>query len=204
MSRLSLRAFSVLFAVLATTGCWEQWSENWFPQMKWQKAVQAFERVEWNGQVEGFLPPEGSVPVNAAPPEYGRLDLAGLAELRNPTNPSNIDSIARGQELFRVYCTVCHGERGAGDGPLTDVGPKQGPFTGVAAIHAASAKSDGYIYNLIRVGNGGQFGYRMPSYKRIPDMDRWHLVNYVRHLQHGGQLWTRTPSSAPGFSASRP
>ena len=46
MSRLSLRAFSFLFAALATTGCWEQWSENWFPQMKWQKAVQAFERVD--------------------------------------------------------------------------------------------------------------------------------------------------------------
>jgi mono/diheme cytochrome c family protein len=193
-----------LFVVLATTGCWEQWSETWFPQMKWQKAVQAFERVEWNGQVEGFLAPEGSVPVNAAPPEYGRLDLDGLAELRNPTNPSNIDSIARGQELFRVYCTVCHGERGMGDGPVSEAGPKKGPFIGVGVIHAASTKSDGYIYNLIRIGRGGQFGYRMPSYKRIPDMDRWHLVNYVRHLQRGDQPLARTPSSAPGLSTSRP
>ena len=204
MSRLSLQAFSVLFAVLATTGCWEQWSENWFPQMKWQKAVQAFERVEWNGQVEGFPPPEGSVPVNAAPPEYGRLDLAGLAELRNPTNPSNIDSIARGQELYRVYCIVCHGERGMGDGPVSGAGPKKGPFGEVWSVTTASTKSDGYIYNVIRIGRGGQFGYRMPSYKRIPDMDRWHLVSYVRHLQRGDQPLARTPSSAPSLSASRP
>ena len=187
MSRLSLQAFSVLFAVLATTGCWEQWSENWFPQMKWQKAVQAFERVEWNGQVAGFVPPEGSVPVNAAPPEYGRLDLAGLDELRNPTNPGTFHSIARGQELYRVYCIVCHGERGMGDGLVSRAGPNQGPFGDVWSVTTASAKSDGYIYNVIHVGNGGRFGYRMPSYKRIPDMDRWHLVNYVRHLQRGGQ-----------------
>ena len=187
MSRLSLQAFSILFAVLATTGCWEQWSEDWFPQMKWQKAVQAFEQVEWNGQVEGFLPPEGSVPVNAAPPVYDRLDEAGVAELWNPTDPSDYDSLARGQELFRVYCIVCHGERGMGDGPVSDAGVSQGPFPRVGAIYTASAKSDGYIYNLIRIGKGRHFGYRMPSYRRIPDMDRWHLVNYVRHLQRGGQ-----------------
>lgn len=187
MSRRSLQTFSVLFAVLATTGCWEQLSETWFPQMKWQKAVQAFERVEWNDQVEGFLPPEGSVPVNPAPPEFNRLDLDGLAELRNPTNPSNSDSIARGQALYRVYCIVCHGERGIGDGPVSGVGPNQGPFADVWPLTRASTKSDGYIYNVIRIGNGGQPAYRMPSYKRIPDMDRWHLVNYVRYLQRGGQ-----------------
>jgi mono/diheme cytochrome c family protein len=183
----SLQAFSVAFAVFATTSCWEQRSENWFPQMKRQKAVQAFEQVEWNGQKEGFLPPEGAVPVNAAPPVYRRLDEVGLAELRNPTDPSDHDSIARGREIYRVYCIVCHGERGMGDGPLSDANSVPGPFAGVGIITSASAKSDGYIYNLIRVGKGVQFGYRMPSYKRIPDMDRWHLVNYVRHLQRGGQ-----------------
>ena len=187
MSRLGLPAFSVLFAVFATTGCWEQWSEDWFPQMKWQKAVQAHEQVEWKGQVEGFHPPEGSVPVNAAPPVYGRIDEAGLAELWNPTDPSDFHSIARGQELYRVYCIVCHGERGLGDGPVSNLGPKPGPFADVWSITTASFKSDGYIYNVIRIGGGGRFGYRMPSYKRVPDMDRWHLVNYVRHLQRGGQ-----------------
>jgi mono/diheme cytochrome c family protein len=176
-----------LFAVLATTGCWEQWSEKWFSQMKWQKAAQAFERVEWNDQVVGFLAPEGSAPVNAAPPVYGRLDLAGLDELRHPTNPGTLRSIARGQELYRVYCIVCHGERGMGDGRVSHAGPEQGPFGEVWSVTTASAKSDGYIYNVIRVGNGGRLGYRMPSYKRIPDMDRWHLVDYVRHLQRRGQ-----------------
>jgi len=176
-----------LFAVLATTGCREQLSEKWFPQMKWQKAVQAFERVEWNGRVEGFLPPEGSVPVNAAPPVYGRFDMDGLSQLRNPTDPSNAQSIARGQEVYRVYCIVCHGERGMGDGPVSSAGSKQGPFADVWPVTIANVRSDGYIYNVIRVGNGGHFAYRMPSYRRIPDTDRWHLVNYVRQLQRESQ-----------------
>ena len=110
MSRFSLRAFSVLFAVLVTTGCWEQWSETWFPQMKWQKAVQAFERVEWNGQVEGFLPPEGSVPVNAAPPEYGRLDLAEAGRaVQNPIKPQRLPlhrSAARNSTACTARCVT--------------------------------------------------------------------------------------------------
>jgi hypothetical protein len=47
LSRLELRARWVFafaaFALTALPGCWEQWSEAWFPQMKWQHAVQAFE-----------------------------------------------------------------------------------------------------------------------------------------------------------------
>ena len=74
-----------------------------------------------------------------------------------------------------------------GDGPVSGAGEIQGPFAGVWPITTATAQSDGYIYNLIRIGNGGQAGYRMPGYQHIPSEDRWHLVNYVRHLQRGGQ-----------------
>ena len=47
MSKHSPKALATLALLSLTTltGCWEQWSESWFPQMKWQKAVQAFEFV---------------------------------------------------------------------------------------------------------------------------------------------------------------
>ena len=193
MSRRSGRITSHgLFALvlLLTSGslaCWEQWSVNWFPQMKWQKAVQAFERVRFNDQVAAFLPPEGTVPVGAIAPPVGRLDVPAAAQLHNPTDPSDFRSVARGQQLYRIYCELCHGATGLGDGPVSFVGSKQGPFIGVWPLATATAQTDGFIYNLIRVGNGGTPGYRMPSYKHIPDMDRWHIVNYVRYLQRGGQ-----------------
>ena len=69
-----------------------------------------------------------------------------------------------------------------GDGPVSLAGEKQGPFGGVFPVVTATSRSDGYIYNLIR--NGGN---RMPNYRRLPTEDRWHLVNYVRYLQKGGQ-----------------
>jgi mono/diheme cytochrome c family protein len=193
LSRVSGRPSShalfslVVLLVSGSVGCWEQWSESWFPQMKWQKAVQAYERVQFADQVEGFVPPEGTVPVGAIPAPLGRMDAAAAALLENPTAPGDFRSVARGQELYGIYCEVCHGSSGMGDGPVSVAGTKQGPFVGVWPLATATAQSDGYIYNLIRVGSGGTPGFRMPSYKHIPDLDRWHIVNYVRYLQRGGQ-----------------
>ena len=201
---------SLALVVAGNTACWEQWSEDWFPQMKWQKAIQAFERVQHVGasgepQINPFMPPEGAVSVGAEPPGVPRLKMedlmneqtvaaydAAVAAFANPTRPdpaqpAPYQSLARGKELWAIYCTTCHGPAGMGDGPVS-MGNMQrpGPFSGVFPVATAMGRSDGYIYNLIRVG-----GDRMPSYERIAREDRWHLVNYVRHLQNimstGGQ-----------------
>ena len=170
----------VLLLVSGSVGCWEQWSESWFPQMKWQKAVQAFERVEFNGQVDPFMPPEGAVAIDAEKPLVGQYDPAA-DRLQNP-QPANFKSVARGQEIYEIYCTTCHGVTGMGDGPVSMAGDVKGPFAGVFPLVTAAARTDGYLYNLILGG-----GQRMPGYARIAPEDRWHLVNYVRYLQKGGQ-----------------
>jgi mono/diheme cytochrome c family protein len=183
LSSRSVRGLAVVagLSLSVLPGCWEQWSEAWFPQMKWQKSVQAFERVEFDGKADPFSPPEGAVPIGGLEDSYSQYDPA-LDSIQNPTDPSNWKSIARGQETYQVYCEVCHGETGMGDGPVSAAGPVQGPFAGVFPLVTAMSRSDGYVYNLIRAG-----GTRMPSYQRIPAEDRWHLVNYVRYLQKGGQ-----------------
>ena len=69
MSRRELiraRAMAVFVALLmaASFGCWEQIDDgDWFPQMKRQPTIQAFELVEYNDQRQGFSPPEGTVPL---------------------------------------------------------------------------------------------------------------------------------------------
>ena len=191
MSRRSLRtrpaygAHALFGLVLLLTsggiGCWEQWSETWFPQMKWQKAVQAFERVQYQDRIDPFAPPEGSVPVDGEAPVLGQYDPA-VDQLRNPTDATDFKSLAQGQALYQQYCEACHGRTGMGDGPVSATGEMAGPFGGVFPLVTATGRSDGYIYNLIRGG-----GNRMPSYQRIAPQDRWHIVNYVRYLQKGGQ-----------------
>ena len=186
MSRASAlrisRTFFIMTALLLTAslGCWEQWSDSWFPQMKRQKAIQAFEIVEYQGQVEGFSPPEGAVPVNAATPHFTPTDDAAANALVNP-RAASLDSLENGRAQYARNCAACHGDKGLGDGPVSMTGAIKGPLGGVLAVAGpasiARVRSDGHIYATIRYGRR-----RMPSYQRITSADRWDIVNYIRYL----------------------
>lgn len=169
-------------SLTASLGCWEQWSESWFPQMKWQRAVQAFEGARLDGELREFLPPEGSVPTDGGEAPVNRLNLPVVDAMVNPRDASDYRSLANGEVQYNIYCATCHGDTGMGDGPVSATGAKQGPFAGVfPLVGLTRGRSDGYIYATIRNG-----GIRMPTYKHIPQMDRWDIVNYVRFLDSKG------------------
>jgi mono/diheme cytochrome c family protein len=177
-----MRAVFVLVALLWTgsLGCWEQWSNSWFPQMKWQPAVQAFERTMRDGKVEPFMPPDGTVPVDPGEPPSDPNDEAAQNALVNPRAPT-LASIENGRKQFMTFCVPCHGANGLGDGAVSMTGPIRGPFAGVLAIAGpasiARVRSDGHIFSTIRYGRR-----RMPSYQRIPANDRWDIVNWLRYM----------------------
>jgi mono/diheme cytochrome c family protein len=179
---------ALLLAVAGLPGCWEQVSVEWFPQMKRQLAVQAFETLEsvpGMKRVEAFTPPEGTVPVAWADvAEPALLAVDAQEALVNPRKP-NADSVANGKKIFDTTCITCHGPTGGGDGT---VAAPNGPIAGVLPIgpgplgfSLATGLTDGHIYTTISIGRG-----RMPSYKRIGPNDRWDVVNYIRDLN--GQL----------------
>jgi len=185
-----VRTVFLLVALLLTgsVGCWEQWSNDWFPQMKWQPAVQAFERVEWQGRLEGFLPPEGTVPITGGEADNSKMTDDEAATLVNP-RPRSLASLQNGKAQYEIYCITCHGESGLGDGPVSMTGEIAGPFIGVLPIagpaSVAKVRSEGHIYNSIRYGRR-----RMPAYRRISSEDRWDIVNYVMYInQPGVDLW---------------
>jgi mono/diheme cytochrome c family protein len=189
LSKRELRRVAAVCLLLlaGSLGCWEQWSVDWFPQMKWQNAVQPLERVAFHGRDAAFLPPEGSVPLQGYEPLVGRLDIAATDSLVNPRDPADFKSVANGEKLYVIFCQPCHGATGMGDGPVSMTGPIMGPFAGVfPLVGTTTIRSDGYIYNVIRRGGAGEPGFRMPNYKRISAMDRWDIVNYVRYLDRKG------------------
>ena len=186
------RSFSKPFVVLmllvlvGSTGCWEQASVEWWPQMKWQKTVQAFELNPFQDRVSLFNPPEGTVPVgwgDVADP--ASLSLADQETIVNP-RPATLESLKNGQAIFNVNCAACHGPTGGGDGPIA---APNGPIAGVLPIGPGSPMgfslapglTDGHIYTTISLGRG-----RMPNYRRISPDGRWDVVNYIRDLNGQG------------------
>ena len=161
-----------------SVGCWEQWSDDWFPQMKRQKAVQAFETAA--DQVEGmpanFSPPEGTMPVSGG---YFPVENDAQANALINPRPMSLESLSNGEEQYQRFCATCHGEAGMGDGPVSFLGDIRGPFLGVLPVKGGvvNVRSDGHLYITITDGRR-----RMPSYQRIASNDRWDIVNYMRYL----------------------
>ncbi len=185
-TRLSRSLFAALALMLtASLGCWEQWSEDWFPQMKWQKAVQAFEAVEFGEQGSGpFLPPKGTIPITGGEAPVSNVIDADSDGLVNPT-PRTMASLNNGKEQYEIFCSPCHGDSGLGDGPVSMTGDLMGPVAAVLPVAGpgsiANIRSDGHLYTTIRYGRR-----RMPGYARIPVDDRWDIVNYIRYMNGKG------------------
>jgi len=197
LSRLStLRVVAAGVALtFGSTGCWEQWSVDWWPQMKWQKAVQAFEQTGQPSAPAGFVPPEGTIPFGRAP-VTSQMPLAAAEALLNP-RPASLANLDNGKKKFETFCSPCHGLAGLGDGTVAGPPFGKGPFAGVLPIagpiggQITKNFTDGHIYTVISQGIR-----RMPSYKRIRSDDRWDIVNYVRYLNGQGHVPPQTAQAA--------
>jgi mono/diheme cytochrome c family protein len=93
-------------------------------------------------------------------------------------NPLTVDRalLRRGQERYDIYCGLCHGATGSGNGIMTQYG-----LVGVASITDAFHSrfmSDGEFFNIISHGKGRMMGYA----PQIKVRDRWAIVAYLRAL----------------------
>jgi mono/diheme cytochrome c family protein len=102
---------------------------------------------------------------------------AGL-ELVNPF-PSSPEALARGKELFSIFCINCHGALGDGEGYLFT--SKRFPAQPTSLIgDLVKNKPDGELYHVITLGSlSGLMGAH--GSQIAPD-DRWKIIDYVREL----------------------
>lgn len=166
---------ALLLAAVAASACDDQVKYvSWFETMVSQPSVETYE-------AEPVAPVEGTVPVGSA--RHLEL-LAADTLLTNPVAGGGAN-LERGEMLYLQFCIPCHGETGAGDGPV--VGPNRLPPLPTLNLLSERALnlSDGYIYGMIANGRGV-----MPSYRRVPHEDRWFLVEYVRTLQDAAPAGT--------------
>ena len=111
-------------------------------------------------------PPPGAVPRDAP-------QLAA-AEQRPPMTMA---LLRRGQERYGIYCAMCHGLDGSGDGTVTARGfPRPPDFHRQRSLDAAR------IFQVISQGSGVMYGFA----DRVPAPDRWAITAYVEALRRSG------------------
>jgi len=94
--------------------------------------------------------------------------------------PFAIDEAAlrRGRERFQIYCIVCHGATGEGDGMVVRRGFRKPPSYYEDRLQEGVTPA-AHFFDVITNGWGA-----MPSYaEQIPTEDRWKIIAYIRALQ---------------------
>jgi mono/diheme cytochrome c family protein len=121
-------------------------------------------------QAPRVMPP-GTSPVDGERPRSN----AASRRLPNPLVPAP-DNIAQGHKLYSMYCAICHGPGGRGNGPVRFM--LRTPPADLTS-HRVLLMKDGSIYGTIR--NGTEI---MPSYgDALSPNERWRIVLFIRDLQ---------------------
>ena len=109
--------------------------------------------------------------------------------------PISGDTVNRGRQRYDIFCTVCHGKTGNGDGMIVRRG-----FRRAASFHDDRLRTApvGHFFDAITNGWGA-----MPSYaSQIPVQDRWAIVAYIRALQASQNVKSATGTASPAPAAS--
>jgi mono/diheme cytochrome c family protein len=115
-----------------------------------------------------------------APFEYGRSASGAYVD----DIPLQVTEalVERGQERYEIFCSMCHGGAGYGQGVIMVGNNGQGyGYTPAPSYHTDYLRDiqDGYLYGVI--ANGVR---SMPSYgHEMAPADRWAVVAYIRALQ---------------------
>ena len=111
-------------------------------------------------------------PVNPDPERW--LAPASAKNIKNPY--SGKSSISKGKSIYKTRCTVCHGEKGKGDGPA---GKALKPPAADHSSPLVQDQTDGELFWKISEGRGPMVSWKLI----LSEEDRWNVVNYLRTLK---------------------
>ncbi|MEJ2758828.1 MAG: cytochrome c, partial [Anaerolineales bacterium] len=113
---------------------------------------------------------ERSIPVE------GAAYIAGLGAPDNPIEADDV-SIERGEILFQINCSHCHGTTGDGNGPVAPFLANKKPAN--LTLDVTQQKSDGTLF--LTISNG--IPDTMPALnENLTVRERWDVVNFIRTL----------------------
>ena len=151
------------------------------PNMYKSVGYETYQKVDFLPDgMEAGLPAENTVPRGCIP--YGIENTIEGKELAR-LNPSPLDSLnseanlAEGMELYTIYCAICHGDKGDGQGNLV----KREKILGVPSYaDVARNITVGTTYHTIYYGLNSMGSYA----GQLDTEERWKVSEYVMKLKH--------------------
>jgi mono/diheme cytochrome c family protein len=139
------------------------------------------------GLTEGSMayPPNGSVPYDYGDTEDERM--RAIKEITKNPFPITDKGLTNGKLLFDIYCGICHGEKGNGQGYLVrEEDPAKGIVAGVYPAAPANFlldtfvnSSPGRFYHAIMKGKNVMGSYA----DKLSYSERWEVIHYIRSLE---------------------
>ena len=141
----------------------------------------AIKSQDWNPEegdkVQMRMPPDHTVPRGQPPYKYAK-DVEGAAKDVNPlAGDMSAATLTLGRKYYDIYCALCHGMTGAGDGQIA---AKMAVKPRNLIIPPALGYTDGHMFFVITAGYGVMGNY---ATQIVDPRTRWAVVNYVRSLQ---------------------
>ncbi|MFB9056246.1 c-type cytochrome [Mariniflexile ostreae] len=176
----SLFKILVIAVVLVTVSCNKSTAPNYqfMPDMYESVGYETYSEAPFPDGVAAQLPAEGSVARGFVPFDYENSTEDFNLAKTNVTSPldSTQVNLVRGKELYDIYCGICHGGKGDGQGNLV----KREKILGIPSFDdAGRAITAGSIYHTIYYGKNAMGSYA----NQLNEEERWQVIAYVLKLK---------------------
>jgi len=175
---------NIVIAIVASVSMVSCFNNNkpnyqYFPNMYEPVGYETYGEYEiFPNQQEAMVPPEHTVPRGFTPYEYEN-STAGLelakAELQSPYEVTE-ENLTVGNQLFTIYCAVCHGDKGDGKGILAT----REKFLGIPSFADPGRNIVlGGIYHVETYGLNAMGSYASQTNEK----ERWQIAMHVMDLK---------------------
>ena len=175
----------LVFLLVGITSCFDKSQPNYqyMPNMHEPVGYETYQGTE-NGlfpeSTAAMVPVDGTVSRNWLPYEFDNsIEGKELARAQaSPLDSLNQEAnLAKGKELYDVYCAICHGNKGAGQGTLV----KREKILGVPSYaDAARNITVGSTYHTMYYGLNSMGSY---ASQFSTEEEMWQVAEYVMKLK---------------------
>lgn len=150
------------------------------PDMTYSQAYETYTETElFENGMSTRKPVENTIPRGFMPFHYeesnSEYERAG-EELKNPLDITK-EVLVNGKYNFEIYCAVCHGKSGEGNGAIVERGvyPPPPSYFSDNILNL----SEGKMFYSVHFGKN-----LMGSYKtQLSQKERWEVISYIRSMQ---------------------